>query len=79
MQPSMQAANQDSPAPSHVFLTEQQLAARHQVSVKKVQADRLRGAGVPFVRVGRLVRYRLSDIMAYEDAHLRRSTSERGA
>jgi len=63
---------------SDAFLNEQQLAARHQRSVKTLRNDRLRGGGVPFIKVGRLVRYQLSDIEAWEQANLRRSTSCRG-
>lgn len=42
-----------------------------------LQKDRVAGSGIPFVRVGRLVRYRQSDVDAYL-ASLRslRSTSE---
>ena len=59
-----------------IFLTETQLAHRHQRSIKTLQADRLKGGGVPFVKLGRTVRYRLCDIEAWEEAHLVRSTSE---
>jgi len=52
---------------SDIFFTEQQLADRWQVSDKKLQADRWRGVGVPYVKIARTVRYRLSDIRAYED------------
>ena len=32
-------------------------------------ADRKYGRGIPFVRLGHLVRYRASDVAAYLDAH----------
>ncbi|WP_211110590.1 DNA-binding protein [Azospirillum ramasamyi] len=57
-------------------LTESQLARRWAVTEKKLQADRLKGVGCPFVKIGRAVRYRLEDILAYEAARLRTSTSE---
>lgn len=60
------------------FLTEQQLAYRHQRSVKTIRNDRLRGGYVPFRKFGRQVRYRLSDVLAYEEAQLRKSTSDKG-
>jgi hypothetical protein len=42
-----------------------------------LQKDRVVGSGPPFVRIGRLVRYRQSDVQAYLDAlPARRSTSE---
>lgn len=59
-----------------LFLTEKQLAMRWQTSVKKLQKDRLQGTGVQWVRIGRLVRYRLSDILVWERENTRYSTSE---
>lgn len=42
-----------------------------------LQKDRVAGTGIPHVRIGRLVRYRQSDVAAYLDAlPTRRSTSE---
>jgi hypothetical protein len=42
-----------------------------------LQKDRVAGTGIPFVRLGRLVRYRPSDLSAFLDAlPSRRSTSE---
>lgn len=42
-----------------------------------LQKDRVSGSGIPFIRIGRLVRYRQSDVSAYLDAlPARRSTSE---
>jgi hypothetical protein len=33
-----------------------------------LQKDRVSGSGIPFVRLGRLVRYRQTDVRAYLDA-----------
>jgi predicted DNA-binding transcriptional regulator AlpA len=45
-----------------------------------LQKDRLVGRGIRFVRIGRLVRYRQSDVATYLDAlPTRRSTSEQEA
>jgi predicted DNA-binding transcriptional regulator AlpA len=42
-----------------------------------LQKDRVTGSGIPFVRLGRLVRYRQSDVQSYLAAlPARRSTSE---
>jgi predicted DNA-binding transcriptional regulator AlpA len=42
-----------------------------------LQKDRVSGGGIPFIRLGRLVRYRQSDVTAYLAAlPSRRSTSE---
>jgi hypothetical protein len=48
-------------------------------SVPTIQKDRLRGTGVPFVKVGRLVRYRPSAVRAYLAENERQSTSEDSA
>lgn len=65
--------------PSRHLLTEEQLAARWALSVKTLQAARLKGSLVDFVKIGRSVRYRLTDVEAYENAQLRRSTSDPGS
>jgi hypothetical protein len=57
-------------------LNEKQLAERWGVSIRTLQAARVKGSGVPFVRIGRSVRYRLEDVLAYEHARLRTNTSE---
>jgi hypothetical protein len=51
------------------FLTEKQFARRHRRSPKILRNDRVLGRGVPFHSFGRQVRYRLSDMIAYEQAH----------
>jgi hypothetical protein len=58
------------------LLTPMQLAERWNCSVKKLDADRLRGTGCRYVKIGRLVRYRISDVEAHEAAQVRRSTSD---
>jgi hypothetical protein len=63
-------------SPSHIFLTEQQLAERQQRSVKTLQNLRVKGGSIPFVKIGRHVRYRLSAVIAWEAAHTLSSTSE---
>lgn len=39
---------------------------------------RVSGRGVPFIKIGRLVRYSLDDLDAYIAAQSRRSTSQAG-
>lgn len=58
------------------LLTEFELAARHRRSVKTLRNDRVAGRYVPFIKIGRHVRYRLADVLAYESQHRRTSTSE---
>ena len=56
--------------PATFHLTETQLAERWQISIKTLQANRWKGIGCSHIKVGRLVRYRLVDVLAYEAAHL---------
>ena len=55
--------------PTNILLTETQLAERQQRSVKTLQNLRVKGGSIPFVKIGRHVRYRLSDVIAWEAAH----------
>ena len=47
------------------------------VSPRTLQRWRMEGAGPTFVRIGRLVRYRRSDLDSWLGAHIRQSTSDR--
>lgn len=62
----------------NIFLTQGVLAKRWLISTKKLEADRLTGKGCPYIKIGSSVRYRLDDVVAFEEANLRRSTSEIG-
>jgi hypothetical protein len=68
----------DTVPEAELFLTETELARRQKRSVKTIQADRVNGSGIPFLKMGRNVRYRMADILSYEAACLRRSTSDMG-
>ena len=46
-------------------------------AVSTLQKDRVLGTGIQFIKIGRLIRYRQSDVAAYLTAlPARRSTSE---
>jgi hypothetical protein len=47
------------------LLTETQVFERTGRSLPSLRRDRLFGRGIPFVKVGRQVRYRESDLSAY--------------
>lgn len=47
------------------LLNEEEAAASLRISVRTLQAWRLKAAGPPFVRVGRTIRYRRGDIKAW--------------
>jgi len=49
-----------------VFLDENQLGTRWHVTPRMLQQARWKGVGCVYVKIGRMVRYRLSDVKAYE-------------
>ena len=51
---------------THELLTPKQLAERYQVSIHTLQYWRDNGAGPHWIKVGRHIRYRLEDVLAYE-------------
>lgn len=58
------------------FLAETDLAKRWCISTRKLQSDRMRGDSVHYAKLGRTVRYRLEDVIAWERKNTRQSTSE---
>ncbi len=62
--------------PESRLLTEVEAADFLNRPVRTLQGLRVRGGGPAFVKMGRSVRYRLSDLDAYVAAGLRASTSE---
>jgi len=58
------------------LLTQKETAKYLKRSVKSLERDRFVGGGIPFVRVGRLIRYRSSDVLKYLDENTRTSTSQ---
>ncbi len=60
------------------LLTEKQTAELLQVSMRTLQAHRLRGDGIPFHKVSRSIRYSLGDIEEYLNNQRRWSTSDNG-
>ncbi len=58
------------------LLTQKQLARRWNISERTLERWRVIGHGPQFIKIGGHVRYRLSDIVAYEDRRLARSTKD---
>jgi hypothetical protein len=58
------------------LLTQDDLAPRIKVQTKTLEAWRYRGGGPKFVRVGRLIRYRPSDVQEWLTSRTVHSTSE---
>jgi hypothetical protein len=63
-------------AHSDELLTELEAAQLRRQSVRTLQAERLRGGGCPFAKIGRSVRYRRSDLLNFIATRIRTSTSE---
>lgn len=58
------------------FMTTKQVAACGIKSVNGLNADRSLGVGLPFIKIGNVVRYRKSDVIAYVNSHVFTSTAE---
>jgi hypothetical protein len=58
------------------LLTEIEAAQLRRQSVRTLQAERLRGDGCRFVKIGRSVRYRLRDVLEFIELNVRVSTSD---
>ena len=62
---------------ANALLTEDEAAALLKVQPATLATWRVRGRpNLPFVRVGRCVRYRLEDLIAFINRQVRQSTSE---
>jgi len=61
------------------FLNQIELSRRWGISPRTLERWRWLGEGVPFIKIGGRVVYRLSDVEEYEAAQFRRSTSDQGA
>jgi predicted DNA-binding transcriptional regulator AlpA len=64
--------------PENILLTETQAAQRLLLSVRTLQGWRLTGGGPAFIKAGRAVRYRASDIEHWIEGRRRLSTSDPG-
>ena len=56
-------------APDWVMFSQETVAAIRDCSLATLERDRWAGTGVPFIKMGRLVRYRKSDIRAWLEQH----------
>lgn len=65
------------PADPDVLLDAKQVARIINMSPKFVEGRRVRGGGIPYIKVGRYVRYRRNDVEAWLDSRTHTSTSQR--
>ena len=61
------------------LLTGQEAADFLQISEQTLRIQRIKGSGAKYVKVGRLVRYRQSDLETYLNARTFENTSQMGA
>jgi hypothetical protein len=61
--------NEYEQAPDWALFSQETVAAIRDCSLATLERDRWAGIGVRFVKIGRLVRYRKSDIRVWLDAH----------
>lgn len=59
-----------------VLVNERQLAEMTSQSIRTLQAQRLRGDGIPFLKLGRSVRYDVEEVEKYLTGQRRLSTSD---
>ncbi len=59
-----------------MLLTEKDLSDLLRVSPRTLQAQRQNGTGIPFLKIGRLVRYDSTEVDMYLKDHNRISTSQ---
>lgn len=58
------------------LIDEKALAVRWGISTRTLQNKRVAGSGIPFLKISSSVRYRMSDVIAFEHASMRFSTSD---
>jgi len=56
-------------SPDTALFTKDTVAAIRNCSLSTIERDRWAGTGIPFLKIGRLVRYRKSDIRFWLDSH----------
>jgi len=52
------------------YLTETQVAEITGIAIPTLRNHRFERRGIPYCKIGRSVRYRLSDVIEYMDSHL---------
>ena len=72
-------SNPTSPGRSAEYSDSRQTAERIGLSESFLNKARVTGGGPPYLKVGKAVRYRWSDVEAWLQARTRRSTSEQVA
>jgi predicted DNA-binding transcriptional regulator AlpA len=51
------------------YIDEKGVSRMTSIKLPTLRNDRHKGRGIPYVKIGRSVRYRLDDVIAYMEAH----------
>ena len=70
------ASHNDQPTKAETLLTTEQAAWLLRVSRKTLERMRVEGRGPKFVKIGRCIRYRQSDLLIWITTNTHQSTSE---
>ena len=62
----------------HTLLSTKLLSRRWNIAPRTLERWRAEGCGPQFVRIGRHVRYRQTDILSFEVKHIEATTVEQG-
>ena len=54
---------------NHQYLTEKDVAKITRLSLATLRNDRFLSRGIPYVKIGRSVRYNLEDVIGYMESH----------
>ena len=61
---------------NYKLLNTEQAAELLNCTTRKLEADRIKGGGIRYIKIGKCVRYNLSDIETYIQANTVNSTSQ---
>ncbi len=78
LSPHDQLENQTAD-PTLILFDQDRLAEILGCSPRTLERHRIEGTGIPYLRIGRLVRYRLSEVQAHLAVQRRTSTSVAGS
>ncbi len=67
--PRLNIINEFEQAPDTALFTQDTVAALLNCSLATIERDRWAGTGIPFIKIGRLVRYRKTDVRAWLANH----------
>ena len=62
--------------PPDFLLTQLEYANLRRCSERTIERERASGTGCRYIKIGRSVRYRRTDVLDFIEAHARQSTSE---